>query len=261
MIRLGMTIAALAAVALTAMGCDRLRERIRLPPEEPRAPAVVFHPPGDLLPGTGEGVADWTNYAPDIVFPVKDQPAFLNSQVHNPGGGPVGGDQCAASNYAMPWRDTFCERRSADRGSYNCPSRRIHQGVDIRAGTPATCNAQRRLPSAEMRLVTLVAVADGFVSNIGRFSLDIRAGGRVFRYVHMDPASVKVAVGDRVVRGQEIGYLSNAFGGSPTTLHLHFEIRQNMEGAGFTWVNPYMALVDAYARREGGRAQVLPRSS
>jgi murein DD-endopeptidase MepM/ murein hydrolase activator NlpD len=184
----------------------------------------------------------------------------LNSQVHNPGGGPVGGDQCAPSNFAMPWRDTFCETRSADRGSFNCVSRRIHQGVDIRAGTPALCNQERRKPSRDMTAIPIVAVADGFISNVGRFSVDLRAGGRVFRYVHLDPATVTVATGDRVTRGQQIGYLSNAFGGSPTTMHLHFEIRQNMEGVGFTWVSPYMSLVDAYARRERGRAQVIPQA-
>lgn len=249
-----------AVLALSVPGCDEVREQIREEVRRPPPPVLQFHPPGDLLPGTGIGAVDWTNYAPDIVFPIKDHPSFLNSQVYNPGGGPVGGDQCTATNYAMPWRDTFCETRSADRGSYNCTSRRIHQGVDIRAGTAALCNEIRRKPSHEMTIVPIVAVADGFISNVGRFSVDLRSGGRVFRYVHLDPATVTVATGDRVMRGQQIGYMSNAFGGAPTTIHLHFEIRQNMDGAGFTWVSPYRALVDAYARRERGRAQVLTPS-
>jgi hypothetical protein len=261
LVRAGFGVMLAVLAAGLAAGCDQIRDRVRREIRTERAPAVVFHPPGDLLPGTGVGVEDFTNYAPDIVFPVKDQPAFLNSQVHNPGGGPVGGDQCAPTNFVLPWRDTFCETRSANRDSYNCSSRRIHQGVDIRAGSAALCNQERRKPADQQTAITLVAVADGFISNVGRYSVDLRAGGRVFRYIHVDPRTVKVRVGDRVLRGQEIGYLSNAFAGSPTTMHLHFEIKQNMDGAGFTWVNPYMALVDAYARREGGRAQILPRGS
>jgi hypothetical protein len=251
--------AAILALGLGLAGCERLRERIRT--ELPKAvpPAVVFHPPGQLLANTGTGAEDWTIYAPDIVFPIKDQPAYLNSQVHNPGGGPVGGDQCDPANFQMPWRDTFCERRSADRASFNCATRRIHQGVDIRAGSPALCNQERRKRSVDQRAIMLVAVADGFITNVGRFSIDLRSGGRVFRYIHVDPGSALVRTGDRVTRGQDIGYLSNAFGGAATTMHLHFEIKQNMEGAGFTWVSPYMSLVDAYARRERGRAQALPR--
>jgi murein DD-endopeptidase MepM/ murein hydrolase activator NlpD len=255
---MALKLAMILAAGLVLAGCERLRERVR--PDPPRPPAVTFHPPGDLLANTGQGVEDWTIYAPDMVFPINDQPAYLNSQVHNPGGGPVGGDQCDPANFAMPWRDTFCERRSADRGSFNCPTRRIHQGVDIRAGTPALCNQERRKPSREMTAITIVAVADGFISNVGRYSVDLRSGGRVFRYIHLDPATVKVRTGDPVTRGQEIGYLSNAFGGSATTMHLHFEIKQNMDAAGFTWVSPYASLVDAYARREGGRAQALPKT-
>lgn len=256
---LALAIGAVVVLGLSLAGCERLRDRIRTELPKIVPPAVVFHPPGQLLANTGTGAEDWTVYAPDIVFPVKDQPAFLNSQVHNPGGGAIGGDQCAPSNFAMPWRDTFCETRSANRASYNCASRRIHQGVDIRAGAPELCAQERRKPSAEQRAVRLVAVADGFISNVGRFSIDLRSGGRVFRYIHVDPNTALVATGDRVVRGQDIGFLSNAFGGTPTTMHLHFELKQNMDGAGFTWVNPYMSLVDAYARRERGRAQALPK--
>jgi murein DD-endopeptidase MepM/ murein hydrolase activator NlpD len=204
-------------------------------------------------------VLDNTVYAPGIVFPVAAPiPAWLNSQVNNPGGGAVGGDQCAAPNFSFPWRDTFCEFRSADRGSFNCVSRQIHQGVDIRAGDTALCRAMRGQPTANHDRIPVLAVDDGVIAYVGRFSVDLRSGPRVYRYLHMNPALLQVAIGDTVTRGQRLGFLSNAFGGAPTTIHLHFEIRQNMEGKGFTWVSPYRSLIEAYERREAATGTVVP---
>jgi murein DD-endopeptidase MepM/ murein hydrolase activator NlpD len=58
-----------------------------------------------------------------------------------------------------------------------------------------------------------------------------------------------VAQGDRVVRGQRLGLVSNEFGGGLTTIHLHFEIKMAVDtGAGITntHVPPYLALVESY---------------
>src|SRR5467141_4052304 len=72
-----------------------------------------YHPPGELLPGSGTGRHDETVYAPGIRFPIEKLPAYANSQVWNPGGksGPPGGDQCDPNNYSYPWWDNFCETR------------------------------------------------------------------------------------------------------------------------------------------------------
>jgi hypothetical protein len=250
---------AAAFIAAALVGCETV-ELPPLPPvspPQPPAPTFTYHQVGSLLPGTGQGAVDSTVYAPGIVFPIRSAPAFLNSQVHNPGGGPVGGDQCAVNNFRYPWRDTFCEARSADRGSLNCPSRRIHQGVDIRAGDSALCASMRSRPSPEHREIEVVAVDAGVVSHIGSFSVEIRSGPRIYRYLHLNPNAIRVRLGEPVFKGQPIGFLSNWFNGTPTTLHLHFEIKQNIDGVGFTWVNPYMSLVEAYERRERGRGQVV----
>jgi murein DD-endopeptidase MepM/ murein hydrolase activator NlpD len=66
---------------------------------------------------------------------------------------------------------------------------------------------------------------------------------------------LKVHVGDRVARGQPIGLVSNNFGSTPTTIHLHFEIKEAVSFNGSTvttWVPPYSSVVDAYQRLLAG---------
>ena len=106
------------------------------PQPEPEPPAPVepvfsYHAPGSLIPGSGTGQTQQIVHAPNILFPIKSAPTYLQSQVFMPGGGVAGGSQCAASNYAYPWRDNFCEARTANRNSPFCPTSKIHQGQDI----------------------------------------------------------------------------------------------------------------------------------
>ena len=60
-----------------------------------------------------------------------------------------------------------------------------------------------------------------------------------------------------VKAGDVIGVVSNDFGGTPTTYHLHFESKAPVEGEGIVHVPPYMSLVSAYERREGGIGKVV----
>ncbi len=210
-----------------------------------------YHAPGDLLPGTGEGVSDTEEYSPAMLFPVENYEAFLNSQVHNPGG-MFDGDQCASSNYDYPWRDTFCEHRDGtDRPTRNCPSREVHQGVDIRGGTSSVCSTMRGQSNALNSIVEIVAPEDGYISYIGTYTVNLYADGRIYRFMHTNMDDMQVELFEDVVAGQVIGYLSNHFGGISTTLHMHFEIKQNIEAEGFTYVSPYMSLVRAYERKYG----------
>jgi len=93
-----------------------------------------YAPVGELVPGSGEGAADATVYAPGMRYPVRDAPSYPNSQVWGHGGseGP-GGSQCDAENFSYPWHDNYCETRSWDMPL--CPSGVGHQGQDIRAST------------------------------------------------------------------------------------------------------------------------------
>lgn len=219
--------------------------------EDPNPLGFAFHGPGDLLPATGEGVEDWEEYVADMTFPVDSHETFLNSQVHSPGGGGYGGgSQCDAANYSYPWHDTFCELRSGtNRATRNCPSTEVHQGVDIRAGTAAICSAQAGETNSAHSTIEVVAAEDGYISYIGSYTVNVNAGGRIYRYMHLNMDALDVALFDDVVAGQRLGFLSNHFGGTPTTLHLHFEIKENLDDAGFTYVSPYMSLVRAYERK------------
>jgi hypothetical protein len=96
-----------------------------------------YLPVGDLLPGSGEGLADPTVYAPGMRYPIEVGPSYPNSQVYMNGGsmGP-GGSQCDAVNYSYPWRDNYCEKRTWDMPL--CPA-----GSATRARTSARRPARR----------------------------------------------------------------------------------------------------------------------
>ncbi|MEZ6012870.1 MAG: M23 family metallopeptidase [Hyphomonas sp.] len=220
-------------------------------------PKFAYFSPGALLPGTGEGAPENMIFAPDMVFPIKSAPAYLQSMVFTFGGGMVGGDQCDSRNFEYPWRDNFCETRSANRGSPYCPVNKIHQGQDIRVGTPDSCKSERSKAAADRTANEVVAVEDGVISNVGSYSVNLRSGGRVYKYLHLNMAKLSVKIGDTVKAGDTIGYVSNDFGGTPTVLHLHFEITQNNGNGGWDYVPPYTSLVAAYERRENGPGEVI----
>ncbi len=203
------------------------------------APALAddftYNAPGDLTEGSGTGRADDAVYAPGIRYPIEVAPSFLNSQVWGHGGmyGP-GGSECDEENFTYPWSDNFCETRSWD--TPMCPAGEGHQGQDMRA---ASCADQT---------YWAVAAEDGVISYIGSYSLYFVGddSDTEYAYLHMEPTSITVDVGDHVTRGQRLGLVSDAFGESSTTTHLHFELHQVIEGLGDTPVPPYTSLVAAY---------------
>jgi len=226
------------------------------PEPDPLPIKFEYYAPGDLLPGSGIGRADNTIYAPDMVFPIKSAPTYLNSQVYRPGGG-VGGDQCDVSNYSMPWRDNFCETRTSNRTTPLCSINKVHQGQDLRTGTATECLQMRAQTPRERGLHKAVATEDGIIQYIGSYSLQLRGAdtGFVYHYVHLNMRRLQVTEMQSVKAGDVIGVVSNDFGGTPTTYHLHFEIKAPVEGQGIVHVPPYMSLVSAYERREEGRGK------
>ena len=217
------------------------------PIDEPAAAPVIddagiafsWMPAGDLVEDSGTGQILQINYAPGMRFPIEAGQAYANSQVYGYGGylGPAGG-QCNAANYAYSWRDNFCETRGY--GTPMCPSGHGHQGQDIR---PATCSDG---------VHQALAAADGTITSIGSYSVRLMSDDGVrYTYLHLDKPSLQVAAGDHVTRGQVIGSVSNEFGDTATTIHLHFEIKMAVDtGGGIqnTSVPPYLALVDSYQR-------------
>ena len=234
---------------------DQTSETDTLPEEPEPEPVVVFSytEPGQLVSGSGTGTRETeTIFSPDMRFPIKSAPAYLQSQVWGFGGGVKGGDQCDPRNYEYPWHDNFCETRSSNRNSPYCPVSRIHQGQDIRVGTAEGCNELRRTPAADRALYEVVAVEDGIIQSIGTYTVTQRSGPRIYKYMHMNMLTLQVSNGDTVEKGQTLGYVSNDFGGTPTTFHLHFEMLQNTADSGWVHVPPYTSLVAAYERRESG---------
>ena len=193
----------------------------------------TYDPPGTLVKGSGKGRVDSHVFAPGIRFPIESGPAYANSQVYGNGGnlGPSGTEQCDAANFSYPWHDNFCETR--DWAMPLCPSGTGHQGQDIRA---ATC---------KKGVHWTVAVADGTITNVGSYSVYLTApDGTRFDYLHMQ--DVQVQAGQKVKRGDHMGKVSNQFGGDVTTVHLHFNIHQNVAGVGAVYVPAYLSLVKSY---------------
>ncbi len=94
-----------------------------------------------------------------------------------------------------------------------------HVGIDITGGAPGVIAG-----------APIVAVNDGYVTlaRYGQTGYGIVAyidhgGGIMTRYGHC--SSLTVAAGDRVTKGQVIGYVGST--GNSTGYHLHFEIRVN----------------------------------
>jgi murein DD-endopeptidase MepM/ murein hydrolase activator NlpD len=202
-----------------------------------------YTPAGQLVSGSGTGRVDDTLYASGMRYPMEAAPSYPNSQVHGRGGSQGGGgSQCDAENYSYPWWDNYCESRQWDVPL--CPSGNGHQGQDIR---PATC---------ENNVHWNVASEAGRITNIGSYSMILTMDdGSVFRYLHMQRASYPVGVGDTVQKGARLGKTSNEFGGTPTTIHLHYDIMKNISPHGVTFVPPYMSLVRSYEELLGMPAQ------
>ncbi len=211
----------------------------------PVSAQFTYTDPGDLeRPGGGSlrndaGRVDSNVYAPGMRFPIETAPAYANSQIYGHGGymGP-GGGECDDRNYAYPWHDNYCEERSWTMPL--CPSGRGHQGQDIR---PATCRDNH---------YWVVATEAGTVTNIGSYSVYVTADdGTRFDYLHMHEGSVAVTRGQRVSKGQRLGRVSDNMGSTATTVHLHFNIKQNYSGLGSVYVPTYMSLVRSYEELVG----------
>ena len=259
-----------------------------LPLDRPKEESKDFSyfSPGFLIPNSGlkkeiGGRPDYTIYA-RLRFPLREAPAFANSQsfnnwgdcdftgrsVRNPrrkdqpyscnvNGRPLVFNEAAPGNYSYPWRDNFCEHRRYFVGQ--CPGGEGHQGQDIR---PSSCTlfndgADRCLPYQH----DVVAAHDGFILRAPKqeavylFVNTANTHVRV-RYIHMNPSQLDadgIVSGKLVHEGDLLGKVGNYNNRERgTTYHLHFDM-QVPTGLGWVFVNPYMTLVSAYERLIGAR--------
>lgn len=225
-----------------------------------------YCPVGTMLTARGKGDVDNTDNAPGIRFPIELAPAYPNSQVWGMGGS-IGAHPNAPQgdppNYQYPWHDDFCETRGY--GTQQCPGGKGHQGQDIR---PAQAYDPKHPGKLYKDHFYVVAVEDGYISHVGTYMVTLYGdSGTKYDYLHMDftPPYLLVKTGDTVKRGQPLGYLSNNFGTSSTTFHLHFEIKRPVKSgetgdAGSAWIymSPYMALVNSYTRLLKGQEPAFP---
>ncbi len=246
----------------------------------------TYFTPGSLIPDTGlkkdiGGYADYTVYA-RLRFPIKEAPAFANSQSFNNwgdcdftgrsmrsprrknqsyscnvNGRPLVFNEAAPANYSYPWRDNFCEHRHYFVGQ--CPGGEGHQGQDIRPGSCTLFNdgADRCQPYQH----EVVAAHDGFILRAPKqeavylFINSASTHARV-RYMHMNPNQLDadgILSGKLVHEGDRLGTVGNYNNRERgTTYHLHFDM-QVPTRLGWVFVNPYMTLVAAYERLIGAR--------
>ena len=221
---------------------------MRRPPPEP---AFSYYTPGQSSAGIGNGAPERTGVMPPTWL--SDPHGALISSVdglefrrrHRRAG-------TSAIHEIMPIPGATISARRAhlNRNTPFCPADRVHQGQDIRVGTPKECQILRNTPPDERVLHEVVAVEDGVVYDIATYTVKLRADGRIYRYMHLNMDALQVSEGDAVQAGDVLGYVSKDFGGTPTTFHLHFEIIQNTAEHGWVHVPPYLSLVEAYERRE-----------
>lgn len=203
------------------------------------AQAPAFMPSGELEAASGTGVKDQAIYYREMRFPLEKSPAFSNSQVYRKGGshGPKGA-QCDTENYQYPWRDNFCEARGHPMPI--CPAGTGHQGQDIR---PATCQKNTHWA---------VAAEGGIISHVGTYSITLlSSSGTIYRYLHLQMDDLAVRPLQKIKKGERIGKVSNSFGDSKTTIHLHFDIKDAVTVNGKTgsfYIPPYASLVESYKR-------------
>jgi Peptidase family M23 len=253
-------------------------------PAEPSKDFTYFSP-GFIIPNTGlkkdtSGRGDYTVYA-RLRFPLKNAPAFANSQSFNNwgdcdftgrsarprrkdqpyscrvNGKPLVFNEAAPGNYSYPWRDNFCEHRRYFVGQ--CPEGEGHQGQDIR---PSSCTlfndgADRCQPYQH----EVVATHDGFILRARKqeavyLFINTPAMHVRVRYMHMNPNLLDadgILSGKLVREGEVIGKVGNYNRTERgTTYHLHFDMQVPTK-AGWVFVNPYMTLVAAYERLIGAR--------
>jgi Caspase domain len=193
-----------------------------------------YYAAGDLLPGSGDGVMDATDYAPHGVFPLEGPTAYVNSQIFGYGGGgwsgkgSPGGAESDPRNYGYPWRDNFCEFRGWKVPA--CPSGTGHQGVDIR---PATYKADHW---------RMFAIEDGSVEKLleGAGAVKVVSADKQRRWTYIGHVNVArwaelgLVEGRPVKAGDALGVVANTMGGQPrsTTLHLHLQLAVYDAGQG-----------------------------
>lgn len=151
------------------------------------------------------------------------------------------------SSLVVPVAGVSARQLNDSYGAARDGGRRSHAGIDIlaRRGTPVVSADHGRV----------VRMSRNPTGGITLYAVD-RSGRWVYYYAHLHRYQRGLKVGQRLRKGQRIGYVGTT-GNAPRNLpHLHFEIMR-MPRNGRYWegqsINPYRALAGARAvGRSGG---------
>ena len=167
-----------------------------------RTPAIVISPPlrGD----------DWL---------AANGPS--NTSGHRRALIPFDGRAYIAQRFAIDWLELYPDGRSfqgdrSDNKNYRDYGAEIHSVAsgtvtEVKDGIP------QNTPGLTSRAVPITLETVGGNHVIVRIADGVYAG-----YMHMQPGSIRVKVGDKVTRGQVLGLLGNS--GNSTEPHLHFQL-------------------------------------
>ncbi|MBB4617750.1 M23 family metallopeptidase [Sphingomonas abaci] len=156
---------------------------------------------------------------------------------------PVAGTAHDAEPLAVPVAGVARGRISDSWGDPRGEGGRTHQGTDIMApgGTAVLAAASGRVEKL-------------FTSERGGLTIYVRSpgGGWVYYYAHLAGYAPGLAEGQRVARGQRIGFVGDTGDAGAGNTHLHFGLQRMAPGEGW-WqgraVNPYPLLAGSTAGR------------
>ncbi len=123
-------------------------------------------------------------------------------------------------------------------GAWGAPregGERIHKGVDIFAerGTPVLASREGRITQA------------GNSHDIGGITIWLRTEGQSVYYAHLD--SVSTAAGERVQRGDTLGFVGNSGNAKTTPTHLHFGVYKYGAVPPMPFIKPSLSQVEPLA--------------
>lgn len=106
----------------------------------------------------------------------------------------------------------------------------FHKGIDLVAASTAGKGADYIIAFADGTVTSYKNTFSGTTKDtgtagMGNYVIIDHGNGFKTRYMHMLKGSVKVKTGDKVKKGQVIGYMGNT--GNSTGRHLHFDISYN----------------------------------
>ena len=144
-----------------------------------------------------------------------------NTSLHRTTVLPINGHAYAAQRFAIDWVQTYPDGKTyrgdpLDNKNYRAYGAEIHSVADGTV-TQILDGLPENVPNSPKLAVDIT------LETIGGNHVIVDIGnGRYAFYAHMQPGSLRMKTGDRVVRGQVLGLLGNT--GNSSEPHLHFHI-------------------------------------